>query len=419
MSLLDREEARLLLDDAALSPETVRGCAQRLTRFLPRYLPLFYRTEHREHARLVIAGRLSSLERKTSEPIAYQAGVERKPVQQFVGAGCWNDEAVMTELRRHVAEELADPDAVLVLDGSAFPKKGTESCGVARQWCGRLGKVDNCQVGVFLAIAAAGGHTLLDRRLYLPREWASDTARRQKCHVPPELRFREKWRIGLDLLDRSRVVPHGWVAADEESGRVSGFRKALRKRRERYVVDVPCNTLVRDQDEPVRRRRRGAPRKPPFRRADEWAARQPATRWQKFTVRAGERGPIAVEALVARVQTKDGQRIGPVERLVVIRTVEPNPQRHFALSNAQASVPLEDLVRVRMTRHRIEELFEAGNVEVGLDHYEVRSWVGWHHHMTLSMLALWFLVLEKRRVGGKNPGDHGAAAARGVQPTAA
>ena len=421
MSLLDKEEARLLLEDATLDAAMVRGCRQQITRFLQRYLPLFYRCEQRENATLVIQGRLSGLERKTSEPIAIQAGVERKPVQQFVGAGCWDDEAVTAELRRHVAEELADPDAVFVLDPSAFPKKGTESCGVARQWCGRLGKVDNCQVGVFLAIAAAGGATLLDRRLYLPKEWAADSARRQKCHVPPELRFREKWRIDLDLLDRSRDVPHGWVTSDEEAGRVSRFRKRLRQRRERYVLDVPANTLVRDLDEPAprRRQRRGARRQPPFRRADEWTARQPAERWQKFTVRGGEKGPIEVEALVARVQTKDGRRVGPEERLVVLRTVEANPKTHYALSNAKPSVLLEDLVRVRMTRHRIEELFEAGNGEAGLDHYEVRSWVGWHHHMTLSMLALWFLVLEKRRVGGKNPGDHGAPDARSIQPTAA
>ena len=422
MSLLDKEEARVLLKDAKMEAATVRGCRQRITTFVERYLPLFYRSEQRENATLVIQGRLSGLERKTSEPIAIQAGVERKPVQQFVGAGCWDDEAVTAELRRHVAELLGGPDSVLVLDPSAFPKKGTESCGVARQWCGRLGKVDNCQVGCFLAIAAPGGATLLDRRLYLPKEWAADSARRKKCHVPPDVRFQEKWRINLELLDRSRDVPHGWVVTDEESGRVSTFRKRLRRRHERYVVDVPANTLVRDLDEPVprrRRQRRGAPRKPPFRRADAWATRQPAARWQKITVRDGEKGPIEVEALMARVETKEGRRVGPEERLVVLRMVEANPKTHFALSNAKPSVPLEDLARVRMTRHRIEELFEAGNGEVGLDHYEVRSWVGWHHHMTLSMLALWFLVLEKRRVGKKNPGHHGAPDARGVQPTAA
>ena len=149
MSLLKCKEARVLLDDATLAASTVRGCRGRLKGFLERYLPLFYRYEQRDLAELVLAGRLSHLERKTSEPIARRAGVARKPVQHFVGAGGWDDDAVQGEVRRHVAEEFDDSDSTLALDGSAFPKKGTESCGVKRQWCGRLGKQDNCPVGVF------------------------------------------------------------------------------------------------------------------------------------------------------------------------------------------------------------------------------------------------------------------------------
>src|SRR2546430_5832399 len=143
MSLLEHPKAQELLADATLTPAAVRHCQEHLTHFLQRYLPLFYRQEQRQLATLVIQGRLSGLERKTSEPIAHQAGRPRKPVQHFVGAGLWDDEAVMTELRGHVAEELGDPEGVLVLDSSGFPKKGTESCGVSRQWCGRLGKLDH------------------------------------------------------------------------------------------------------------------------------------------------------------------------------------------------------------------------------------------------------------------------------------
>ena len=146
MSLLDHPEAQALLADAILTPEAVEGCQGRLTAFLQRYLPQFYRIEHRGHAITVIRGLLSGLERKTCEPIASQAGLHRKTIQTFVGSGAWDDEAVMGELRQHVREALAEPDGVVVIDPSAFPKKGTESCGVARQWCGRLGKVDNCQV---------------------------------------------------------------------------------------------------------------------------------------------------------------------------------------------------------------------------------------------------------------------------------
>src|SRR5262249_12248757 len=148
--LLDHPDAQALLADAAVTPEQVCGCRDRLTAFLQRYLPRFSRIEQRTNATLVIRGLVSGLQRKTCEPIPVEAGVHRNPVQFFVGAGRWDDEAVMAELRRHVREELADDRAVLVLDPSGFPKSGTESCGVARQWCGRLGKQDNCQLGVFL-----------------------------------------------------------------------------------------------------------------------------------------------------------------------------------------------------------------------------------------------------------------------------
>jgi SRSO17 transposase len=406
-SLLERPPAKALLADAEVSAAAVRGCQQRLERFLQRYLPRFYRDEQRELAQVVLQGKLSKLERKTAEPIAYLADRPRKPVQHFVGAGRWDDEAVMRELRRHVAAELADPEAVLVVDPSGFPKKGTASCGVDRQWCGRLGKVDNCQIGVFLAYVSARGVALVDRHLYLPREWAADRPRRRRTHVPPEVVFQESWRIGLALLDRSGpALPFGWVAADDEFGRVAAFRAGLRQRRRRYVLDVPCDTLVRDLGEaPADRRRR-----PPWRRVEAWAQAQPASRWRKLTVGAGAKGPKVVRAIEAWVQSKDaGGGPGGRERLVVIRTVDREPQAWYTLSNAPAEVPLERLVGVHAQRHGAEEGLQAAKGEVGLAHYEVRSWVGWHHHMTLSLLALWFLVLERRRLGGKNPGVDGAA----------
>jgi SRSO17 transposase len=421
VSLLEHPEAQALLADANVSADTVRECPDRLSAFLLRYLPRFYRVEQRVTATLVIRGHLSGLERKTCEPIAVEAGLPRKPIQFFVGAGKWDDEAVMNELRDHVREELAEPDGVVVIDPSAFPKKGTESCGVARQWCGRLGKVDNCQVGVFLAYATASGYAPLDRRLYLPSEWAGDESRREKCHVPIDVKFREKWQIALDLLDRSLPgLPHGWIAGDDELGRPAEFRAALRRREERYVLDVPCNTTVRDRERRRPRRRhagRGRKREVPFRRVDDWAASQPESRWERIEVRPGEKGPLLVDAMTVRVRAKQEGRIGPEERLVVIRLVGES-RIDYALTNAGPEVPLAEVVRAQRQRHRIEETFGAGNGEAGLDHYEVRSWVGWHHHMTLSLVALWFLCLERRRAGGKNPGDYGAPDAPGVHPAA-
>src|SRR5438067_3824427 len=189
MALLEHPTAQALLADAEVSADAVKGCRRRLEDFLQRYLPRFYRVEQQELARVVLQGKLSNLQRKTSEPIAARAGRHRKPVQHFVGAGAWDDEAVMAELRRHVAQELGDPAGVLVVDSSGFPKKGTASCGVARQWCGRLGKLDNCQVGVFLSYAARGGHAPLDRRLFLTQDWAADRKRRRQTHVPREVIF--------------------------------------------------------------------------------------------------------------------------------------------------------------------------------------------------------------------------------------
>ena len=248
----------------------------------------------------------------------------------------------------------------MVIDPSAFPKKGTESCGVGRQWCGRLGKVDNCQVGVFLAYAAPAGYAPLDRRLYLPEDWAADEARREKCHVPPAIKFQEKWRIALDLLDRSLPgLPHGWIAGDDEFGRSAEFRAALRRRKERYVLDVPCNTTVRDLEAPPPRRRktgRGRKRKVPFQRADAWATRQPESRWTRLTVRDGEKGPLEVDAMTVRVRTKQDRRVGPEERLVVMRTVGES-RIDYALSNAGPEVPLAEVVGAQRQRHRIEEVF--------------------------------------------------------------
>ena len=423
MSLLEHPDAQALLADAVVTPDQVRGCQDRIATFLQRYLPRFYRAEQRTHAALVIRGLLSGLQRKTCEPIAVEAGVHRKPVQNFVGAGGWDDEAVMAELRGHVRAILADPQAVLILDPSAFPKSGIESCGVARQWCGRLGKQDNCQLGVFLAYAAPGGYAPLDRRLYLPEDWASDPARRRKCHVPGAVTFKESWRIAVELLERCREgLPHAWVSGDDEMGRPAQFRAWLRRHGERYVLDVPCNTNVRDLEcrrPPRRRAGRGRKREVPFRRADAWAARQPDARWTRLTVSDGERGPLRVDAMTVRVRTKEERRVGPEERLLVARTVEATPRTHYSLSNAGPEVPLSELVRVRFTRHRIEEVFGAAKGEVGLGQYEVRSWVGWHHHMTLSLLALWFLILERVRVGGENPGGDGVAGAGDLHPAAA
>jgi len=417
-SVLQTTEAIALLAEAEIDVDDVRGCSRRLTVFLNRYLPLFPRREHRDNATIVVEGLLGGLERKTAEPIARARGVQRKPIQAFVGCGAWDDEAVMAELRRHVAQQMSDPHGVLVLDPSAFPKKGTQSCGVKRQWCGRLGKVENCQLGVFLAYATDQGQAPLDRRLYLPQAWAKDKKLRKKCHVPTSVKFQTSWEMGLEMIkSHGGSIAHGWVVADDEFGRVNAFRRGLHDIGERYVVDVPSDTRVRDllARPPAKTKGiGGSARKAPFQSADVWAAAQPASAWRSIAVRDGEKGPITVEAICTQVQTRGpGGRVGVrSERLLVIRRQEQGQvQTSYHLSNAAAEVPLEQVVRGRSRRQQIEQLFAHGKGETGLGDYEVRSWVGWHHHMTLSLLALWFLCLERRTIGKKNPGGDGAAGA--------
>ena len=244
---------------------------------MQRYLPFFYRTEHRQHAEVILKGKLTGLQRQTTEPIAIHAGLKRRPLQHFLEAGGWKDEAVLGKLRRHVTEELGDPEAALILDPSGFPKKGDNSCGVARPWCGCLGQVDNCQVGVFLADAAPCGKALIDCRLFLTEEGAADTKHRQKTYVPPEVQHQQKWRIGLELVRQpGQQLPHSWVLGDDEFGGATEFREELLLANERYALDVPCHTLVRDLRASRPPARPGGRRRlAEFERVDQWAKRQP------------------------------------------------------------------------------------------------------------------------------------------------
>jgi SRSO17 transposase len=409
-TILEHPEAQTLLEQTDVAPETVNSCSRRLTAFIQRYLSCFYRTEQRDHADTILRGKLSGLQRKTTEPIATQAQEKRRPLQLFVGAGQWSDDAVTTELRRHVQAEIGTPQGVLILDPSGVAKKGTQSCGVQRQWCGNLGKKENCQVGVFLGYATPRGKALVAARLFLPEKRAQDQQHRTKTYVPKDVTYQEKWRIGLDLVRGvGPDLSHAWVVGDDEFGRASELRAWLRFDKQRYALDVPCNTLIRDLSQRRPARRPGGPeRLPEWENVAAWANRQPKKRWRYFTIRNGEKGPLRVKALQQWVQTKDEDGCpGPRERLVVIQSVEKNPRTWYVLSNASKDIALAAIVGAHGERHRIEELFEEGKQEVGLAHYEVRSWTGWHHHMTLTLLALWFLQLERLQLGEKKSGPDG------------
>jgi SRSO17 transposase len=318
----------------------------------------------------------------------------------------------MTEMRAEVVEQRGERRCILVFDGTTFVKKGSASCGVKRQWCGRLGKVENCQAGVFMAYATSRGYAPLDRRLYLPEDLAGDARHRRKTHVPPQVDYLPKWGLALQMLERhGSQVPHAWITADDEFGRASEFRAALRERGETYVLEIPSNTLIRDLDQrlPPRHSRRGRPRKASWQSVAAWTRRHWLRRGKRLTLRQGSKGPVRVRLLSLRVQTRRDGRPGPTERLIAFQTLEQEPRTVYALSNAPHGTSEEEYLRVLAARHSIEELFEAAKGEAGLAHYEVRSWTGWHHHVTLSLLALWFLIQERARLGKKNPGLDGPA----------
>jgi hypothetical protein len=285
---------------------------------------------------------------------------------------------------------------------------------VQRQWCGRLGKLDNCQVGVYLGYASRKEHALVDVRLYLPEEWAKDRKRRAKAGVPREVRFRTRHQLALQMLDEHGPrLPHAWISGDDEMGRSSWFRQQLRSRGEPYLLAVPSNTLVRDlHAAPPPYCGRGPRPRVPFGRADRWCAALPGSAWQAVEVRDGEKGPVTVQAARTAVQAKAGGKpSGATESLVVFRELQGDGswKHDYLLCSEGVASPLAEWARVFKAQHRVEECLQRAKGEAGLADYQVRSWEGWHHHQALSLLATWFLTQETRRGKNADAGSDGAA----------
>jgi SRSO17 transposase len=284
-----------------------------------------------------LAGLLSRLARKNAEEIATLVDVERLVMQEFIGTAPWDHRPLVRVLVGQVVDRLGEPDGIIAFDPSSFPKRGTHSVGVKRQWCGHRGKVDNCQVGVFMGYVSRQDHALLDFRLSLPPEWARDEQRRQECHVPPAVRYYTRQAQCLEMLDEWRdQVPHGWVTGDDELGRHTRFRGELRQRGERYVLGVPCHTTIRDLEAPAPAYQgRGRRPKAPWQSVRAWRQSLGSDGWTRLTVRDGEKGPVGIEMITRRVQTRlERKRTGPEEWLVVTRrpladdrTLEPRASR--------------------------------------------------------------------------------------------
>jgi SRSO17 transposase len=302
-----------------------------------------------------------------------------------------------------------------VVDARCFAKKGMHSAGVARQHNGRLGKEDNCQVGVFLVGVTPGGSALLDHQLYLPEAWreAGEAAerRRQKAHIPESVAFGTKPRIAAGLIRQTvalGIVALDWITADEEYGKNGGFLDEVERLELRYVVEVPVNTTVWTEDPascvpPYSGR--GQPPKRPTREAVRSVAAVgaglPAGCWSRLQVREGAKGPLAFEFAAVRAWAVRHRRPGPPIWLLIRRSLEPVPEIKYYVSNAEAGTPLGVLAGVACTRHEEEDYFEDAKSYLGMAQYETRSWVGWHHHMSLVGMAHLFITLTRRGLGKK------------------
>ena len=386
----------------------IRGERERLAGFLNEMLGALGRAERRRWGDVYVRGLLATSERKATASMAARVSDGNvQAMQQFIGQSPWPWEPLRQRLAQRLAAAL-QPVAAWMIDDTGFPKKGTRSVGVARQYSGTLGKIGNCQVAVSLHYATDDAAAPVDFALYLPKEWL-DPVRRAEAGIPEDVTFQTKWALALTLIDRALEwhVPPGVVTADAGYGNISEFRAGLAQRDLRYVVGVQSTTTVwTDADNltmPPHPGRRGRPRRKPLEvgapqqvkaLSQSWSPDQ----WQRIMWREGTKGPMASRFAAARVLPTNGyehtgSREQPHWLLVEWPEGEPAPTK-FWLANLPMEADLVSLVRLAKIRWWIEQGYQQLKDELGLDHYEGRSWQGWHHHVTMTMLAFGFLALE-------------------------
>jgi SRSO17 transposase len=398
-----------------MTPDDVRAAAEQLVQFHERFAPLFGKEQAQDHAYTYLKGLMCCPERKSIEPIALCTGTGQvSGLQKFIAVAPWQTDEVLAEIQSAFADELVPAAAgtlvgtVGVIDESGFSKKGTKSAGVARQHNGRLGKEDNCQVGVYLIGVTPAGTALLNDQLYLPGSWyeGDEAARRRaEAHIPEDLPFRTKPQIAAALVRDvtvTGIVDLDWVTADEEYGRDGELLDELEQLGQHYVLEVPTTTTVWTVDPascvPPYSGRGRLPRRP---RRDavcsvaELAAGLPAAAWRRLQVREGAVGPLVFEFAAVRVWAVRHRKPGPPIWVLIRRSLEKEPEVKYYVSNGEAATPLSVLATVACTRHQVEEFLEDSKSYLGMAQYETRSYIGWHHHMTLVGLAQLFVVLTR------------------------
>jgi SRSO17 transposase len=351
----------------------------------------FSRSEPRRRALEYIHGLLLDVERKNAWQLAERLG-DPSPygVQHLLGRADWDADAVRDDLRRYVLAHLGDPLGVLVVDETGFLKKGDKSAGVQRQYSGTAGRIENCQIGVFLAYQSPKGRALLDRELYLPKEWAKDAARRQEARVPASVSFATKPQLAQRMLQRSfdAGVTAGWVTADEVYGSDGKLRLFLEQRRQAYVLAVKCDQRVWAGFRQVM--------------VKTLAGEAPADAWHRVSAGDGAKGPRLYDWAALRINCPEPERFR--RWLLVRRSISEPTDLAYYLCGGPPQTTLQELVRAAGSRWAVEECFETGKGEVGLDQYEVRSWDGWYRHITLALFAQALLtVIRMRAAAGLGP----------------
>lgn len=397
-----------------LTPEEIETLADELVNYHAEFADLYYRVEQSHWGYKYLQGLLLPIECKAIQPMAMALeGGDIQAMQQFIGQGQWQGEKLLKKHWQLVNETLGEDDGVWITDGSDFPRKGEHSVGVARQWCGRLGKVENCQAGVFAAYASRKGYTLLDRRLYLPEAWFDEDHRErwEKCGIPDDTPFKTKPELALEML--KAAVAEGtlrfrWVTCDEDYGKDPDFLDAVADLELWYFAEVPHNTRVWETRPrtavpewsgrgPRPTRERLVPGEPEPQRVDEIAA-VPADEWQAYLIKEGSKGPMVAEFAFRRVVAVRHGLPGPEVWLILRRSLGEEPELKTYLSQAPADTPRTELVRVAGMRWPVETAIQDGKEGLGMDDYMVRSWLGWHHHMTECILAHHFLVRVQKRL---------------------
>jgi SRSO17 transposase len=405
-----------------MTPDDVRAAAEQLVDFHERFALLFGKEQAQDHAYDYLKGLMVCPERKSIEPIALLVGHgDVSGLQKFVGAAPWAYDDVLAEAQALFVDELVPSAAgspigtVGVIDESAFTKKGSHSAGVARQHNGRLGKEDNCQVGVFLLGVTSGGSALLDHRLFLPESWCAATReakhRREAAHIPEDVTFHTKPQIAAQLIRNVAVLDQvelDWVVGDSEYGRAGHLLDELEVLGQRYVLEVPKTWVFWTADPAAsipeysgRGRKPSAPTRDAARTVVEIANELPASAWKALQVREGAVGPLVFEFAAIRVWGIRHRQPGPPSWLLIRRLLGSEPELKFYVSNGDAATPLSTLALVACTRCRVEEFLEDCKSYLGMTQYETRSWVGWHHHMTLVGLAHLFVTLVQKRLQKK------------------